>query len=77
MKRIDRIAEIYRGDVDLEDWIVGCLDDAGMVRVMTIFSGPDAEERAFEYAESKYLRARRRPLANPCREEAGRRASFG
>ncbi len=73
MRRIDRIAEIYKGDVDLEDWIVACLDDQGQVRFLTIFSGPEAEERAFEYAEAKYARVRRRPM-QPVEREFGERS---
>lgn len=53
MNRLDVVADIYEGDAG--DWLVWSIDpegDGGMLEV--IFSGPDAPERAIEYAEMKY-----------------------
>lgn len=55
MKKLGAKAEVYKGDIDPSDWVVWALDpddDGGML--VAIFSGPDAENRALEYAEAKF-----------------------
>jgi len=61
MDALSTTAEIYKGDVDPDDWVVWALDptgDGGMLA--TIFSGPYAEQRAIEYARVKFRGFRRR-----------------
>ena len=63
VQRIKTNAEVYKGDVDPNDWVVWSLDESGDGGIFTsIFSGPDAEQRAIEYARLKYAEFQRRDL---------------
>jgi hypothetical protein len=55
MNKIDQIVEVYKGDVDPNDWGVWGHDpiDNSAVQI-AVFSGRDAEARAMEYAQEKY-----------------------
>jgi hypothetical protein len=46
-------AKVFEDRLVPGDWRVECEDDDGGVEV-TIFSGPDARERAFQYADWRY-----------------------
>jgi hypothetical protein len=50
--RVAAFATLYEGYLSPDDWVVETLDDGGVY--VTVFSGPQARERAFEYAEEKY-----------------------
>jgi len=66
MKKLQAIADVYKGDVDPDDWVVWVSNvdgDGGLS--LAIFSGSDAEERAVEYAETKFVGFRRRVSAEP------------
>ena len=55
MNRIAATAEVYRVCADLNDWVVWALHPDGDGGILeTIFSGPDAESRALEYADLKF-----------------------
>lgn len=53
VKKVQRQAKLYKGDVSPDDWVVWVLGDDGDI-VTTVFAGYDAEDRALEYATSKY-----------------------
>ncbi len=60
MKKLNTIAEVYKGDVNPDDWVVWALDpsgDGGMY--VTVFSGIDAERRATEYARAHFREVQR------------------
>ncbi len=60
MDRINATADVYKAFADASDWVVWCLDpneDGGILEA--IFSGPNAESRALEYAAEKYVEFRR------------------
>ena len=46
-------AKVFRDCVKLGDWRVECHDEGGEIEV-TIFSGPNARERAILYADRHY-----------------------
>lgn len=46
-------AEVVRRDAVPEEWAVEAIDDDGGIE-MAVFSGPEAEVRALEYAAWKY-----------------------
>jgi hypothetical protein len=55
MKRSKLTAEITKRDTVPEEWAVEAIDMEGDGSVeMAIFIGPDARQRAIEYAEQKY-----------------------
>lgn len=61
MRKIETCAEVYKGDVNPDDWVVWSLDVSGDGGIFsTIFSGPCARERAVEYANQKYAEFRLR-----------------
>lgn len=60
MKRIDTPAEIAPGDEGTGDWLVWALDPSGDgAFISAVFSGPEAEVRAEEYARAKFVGLRR------------------
>lgn len=72
MDKLDTVAELYQGDVGPRDWVVWALDpsgDGGMF--IAVFAGPDAEQRATEYAREKF-RGFRLDEANPQRQLSDR-----
>jgi hypothetical protein len=55
VRRVAAFATVYQGYLSPNDWVVETLDSTGDGGVyVTVFSGPKARERAFEYAEEKY-----------------------
>lgn len=55
IRRVAALATLSKGDVDPSDWVVSALDSKGDGGIyLTIFSGPEAYERALEYASEKY-----------------------
>lgn len=69
MNKLDAIAEVYKGDVNPDDWVVWASDLNGDGEiVVAIFAGVDAEVRAVEYAEAKFAEVlRHAPDQRPCR----------
>lgn len=53
MESTVRAADIVKNDTTPPTWSVEMIDDDGGVDV-TVFSGPDADQRAIEYARWKY-----------------------
>ena len=52
-------AEIYPDSPELGDWMVWSLDKSGDGGIYCIiFAGPNARDRAVEYAEAKYVEFR-------------------
>lgn len=68
MNRLEMAAEVFANDEDLSEWCVQAIEpDEGRI-FNTIFSGPDAEGRAMEYAAKKYREFRRHDPRQPqCR----------
>lgn len=55
VRRVAAFAIVYKGYVGEEDWVVETLDSHGDGGIyVTVFAGPQAQERALEYAEEKY-----------------------
>lgn len=55
LKRIAAVAAVYKGGGGPEDWVVETIDSTGDDGIcVTVFVGPDAKERAIEYASEKY-----------------------
>lgn len=55
LTRVAALATIYQGDMQPDDWCVSTLHAGGDGGIyVTIFSGPEARERALEYATAKY-----------------------
>ena len=55
MIKIAATADVYKASEDNGDWIVWASDPNGDGGILvTSFSGPDAEDRALEYAAAKY-----------------------
>ena len=55
VQRVAAFAIVYKGFVGEEDWVVETLDSRGDGGIyVTVFAGPQAQERALEYAEEKY-----------------------
>lgn len=64
VRRVAALATVFPDTDEPGAWVVGALDasgDGGMY--FTVFAGPDAEERAIEYAEAKYAGLERRTQA--------------
>ena len=64
--RVASFAVVYQGYVNQDDWVVEALDSHGDGGIyVTVFVGPQAKERALEYAGEKYsgveVRTRDRP----------------
>jgi hypothetical protein len=55
LRRVAAFATVYQGYVSHDDWVVESFDadDSGEA-YLTVFSGPQARERALEYATEKY-----------------------
>ena len=65
MDKFDFAAEVFANDEDPGEWIVQAIEP-GEGRIFTIvFSGPDAEVLATEYAAAKYREFRRHELRRP------------
>lgn len=67
VRRVAAFAIVYKGYVGEEDWVVETLNSHGDGGIyVTVFAGPQAQERALEYAEEKYsgveVRTPDRPL---------------
>ena len=59
MNKLNIEAEVFASDRYPDEWCVQTIE-AGEGRIVdAIFSGPDAEARAMEYAAAKYQRFRR------------------
>lgn len=57
--RVASLAKVYPHPQEPGDWMVGALDSSGDGGIYTtVFSGPNAKERALEYAQAKYAGAR-------------------
>ena len=55
MRRINLVAEVYERRNDPGAWGVEAIDaEADGIIQMAVFSGPDAQSRALEYADAKY-----------------------
>jgi hypothetical protein len=55
VSRVAAFAIVYKGYVGEDDWVVETLDSHGDGGIyVTVFAGPQAQERALEYAEEKY-----------------------
>ena len=69
MNRIPLTAEVYRAAADLSDWVVWASAPYGDGEVyVTTFAGPDAEQRALEYAAAKFAGLlRHEPDQQQCR----------
>jgi hypothetical protein len=70
--KIDAVAEVYRADEPFEnEWIVSAIDPSGDGGIFNAaFSGPDAEQRALEYAALKYRELRRHDPDQPERRSS-------
>lgn len=55
IRRVAAFAIVYKGYVGENEWVVETLDSHGDGGIyVTVFAGPQAKERALEYAEEKY-----------------------
>jgi hypothetical protein len=80
--KLNMCAEVYVAGASLSDWVVRSFnpDEDGRISE-TIFSGPDAEVRALEYAAEKYVEFRRhvpavrRGLGDPALNEGDSRST--
>jgi hypothetical protein len=53
--KMNTVAEVYQTAPDADDWVVWAADpDPTSAAMVAIFSGPEAEARALEYAAMKF-----------------------
>jgi hypothetical protein len=59
MNRSKLTAQIVKRDTVPEEWVVEAIDVEGDGSIeMTVFIGPDAHDRAIDYASNRYALAR-------------------